>query len=204
MSRPEVSGVGRARFLMSAPTVAGLAELELPEVAFIGRSNVGKSSLLAALMRAPDLVRTSRTPGRTQALNLFLLDEALALVDLPGYGYAKLSKTLREKLEANSRRYLSTRTALRAVILLLDARREPPMPLDRAWVSWLFEQGRAVLVVLSKMDLVPKNQRLTRVRRIETALNLPPGWTMPVSATSGEGLGPLYRRIQEVAGCAPS
>ncbi|MEO1170974.1 MAG: ribosome biogenesis GTP-binding protein YihA/YsxC [Myxococcota bacterium] len=171
----------------------------LPEIAFIGRSNVGKSSMLGALLKKPDLVRTSKTPGRTQLLNLFRFDGRIALVDLPGYGFAKLSKKQREKLSVMVRDYLADRDGLRGVVVLMDARREGPSEEDYRVVEWISEHERPILIVLTKIDLVPKNRRLTHIRRFEKAFGLEPGAVLTFSASSLEGRDDLVRQLLEIS-----
>jgi len=149
-----------ARFIQSASTPNGLPDLGLPEVAFVGRSNVGKSTLIGRTLGKPGLVRTSRTPGRTQLLNLFVLDEAIAIVDMPGYGYAKLPKTQRAAIDRLVQGYLTDRDGLKGVIQVVDARRDPVSDYDAFVSSWVLEQERPLLVALTKIDLIPKNQAL--------------------------------------------
>jgi GTP-binding protein len=144
------------------------------------------------------MVRTSRTPGRTQLLNLFVLDERLALVDLPGYGYAKLAKHKRSALEALMRSYLAWREPLRGVVLLLDARREAVSELDRRFAEWSLEAKRALLVAITKIDLVPKPRRLHQARRIEEDLGIPASAAVLCSARTGEGRQELSARLLEL------
>jgi GTP-binding protein len=186
------------RFVASANRADGLPDLGLVEIAFAGRSNVGKSSLLGALMRQPDLVRTSRTPGRTQALNLFAAGE-LALVDLPGYGYAKLSKSERAGLDKLLRSYLLERETLAGVVLLVDARREEVSDLDRKFVRMVIECPRRLLVVINKADLVPKPRRRHVTILIEDGLDIPRGSSLLCSATTGEGLRELDAALHELS-----
>lgn len=191
------------RFVASAVSHVSLPITEVPEVAFAGRSNVGKSSLLGAVLGAPKLVRTSRTPGRTQAINLFLFDDALALVDLPGYGYAKLSKAQRTALDQMIRGYLTARAALAGVVLLVDARREEVSELDRAMVRFVLAAERALLVAITKSDLVPKTRRGHVARTIEQTLALPRGTALLCSAKTGEGLRELRASLHEIGLQAP-
>jgi GTP-binding protein len=187
-----------ARFVTSAPTVSGLPALGLPEIAFAGRSNVGKSTLLGTVLRQPRLVRTSRTPGRTQLLNLFSFEDRMALVDLPGYGYAKLSKTKRRMLQEAIRGYIAEREGLLGVVLLLDARRESVTDDDRRIVEWVLQHERGLLVTLTKIDLVAKNRRLHHVRRIEKALGIPAGQALACSGQTGEGRDELVAQLSEL------
>lgn len=188
------------RFVMSAPQVDKLTQLPFPELAVTGRSNVGKSSLLASLFRGSKLVRTSRTPGRTQLLNLFVSDERLAWVDLPGYGYAKLSQTERARMDKMSRAYMAGRENLRGVLLLLDARREEATENDLAMAHWVLQHNRPLLLVITKADLVPKNRRLTHQRRLEKAMGVPAGWSLMVSTKTDEGREELLERVAELVG----
>lgn len=188
-----------ARFVMSAPSYDKLPDLNLPEFAFIGRSNVGKSSLLNCIFKRIDLVRKSKTPGRTQLLNLFVMDEKAAFVDLPGYGYAKLSLAQRESLQTMIRGYLEKRSTVQGVVLLVDARREEGTEVDKAMVHWLLETGRPVLVGVTKGDYVPKTERLSRLRKIERGLGLPADCSILCSSKTGEGRDEILRRLSEIA-----
>jgi GTP-binding protein len=187
-----------SRFVASATSPKELPDLGVVEIAFAGRSNVGKSSLLGAVLGQPRLVRTSRTPGRTQALNLFTCGERLALVDLPGYGYAKLAKTQRHALEQMLRLYLRDRVPLRGVVLLVDARRDEVSELDRTFVEWVLAGSRQLLVVITKSDLVPKTRRHHSQSVIETGLGIPHGCALLCSAHTGEGVQELQRVLWQL------
>ncbi len=139
------------RFVMGVASLDGLPEITVPEVAFAGRSNVGKSSLVNALTGRRTLARTSHTPGRTREINFFLLGERLMLVDLPGYGYARASKTLIRDWTALVRNYLKGRPNLRRVCLLVDAR-HGLKDSDRAVMAALDEAAVSYQVVLTKID----------------------------------------------------
>ena len=188
-----------ASFVLSAPDVAGLPDHPHVEVAFAGRSNVGKSSLLGRLLQAPSLVRTSRTPGRTQLLNLFMRGDAMALVDLPGYGFAKLSHTQRDNLAQMMRRYVARRALLRGLVVVLDARRTGGSALDQQMVAWALDHGRQVLLAITKSDLVPKTKQLHHARLLEKAMDVPPGCAVLCSSRSGAGTTELQRRLGELA-----
>jgi len=189
-----------AKFIASAPSFSKLPEIGLPEIGFVGRSNVGKSSLIGRLIGQASLVRTSRTPGRTQMLNLFQVDNSWAFVDLPGYGYAKLSKTQRKQLQIMIADYLARRETLRAIVLVLDARRTKVSDDDLAAVDWVASHGRILVPAITKCDLVGKNKRLNHVRQIEKQLDMPAGTAIVCSAKSGEGKRQLYSRLIEVCG----
>lgn len=169
------------------------------EVAFCGRSNVGKSSLLGMLLGSPRIVRTSRTPGRTQLVNLFNYGEDLVLADLPGYGYAKLSLQQRAQMHAMIGSYVRGREELRGVLLLLDARREEVAEQDRQMAAMAMEAGREVLLVATKSDLLGKNVRLNTLRRLEKSFGVPPGYTLACSSKTGEGKTELHARLRELA-----
>lgn len=183
---------------MSAPNVGGLPPARLPEVAFAGRSNVGKSALLARLLGDQKLVRSSKTPGRTRLLNQFILDERIAVMDLPGYGYAKLSHTERDALRLMLHDYVAFRIGLNGVVLLLDGRREEVSELDRAMASLALKHNRALLLAITKADLLPKNQRLTMIRSIERSLGVPDGTAVLCSAKTGEGCHEIRIRLREL------
>lgn len=187
-----------AKFVMSAPNVEGLAQDKLPEVAFTGRSNVGKSSLVGTLMGKPQLVRTSRTPGRTQLLNMFVWDDKLSIIDLPGYGYARLSKTERDRMDVMSRTYMKDRPNLRGVVLVLDCRREDVTDYDRRMAGWILQHNRPLLLAITKCDLVPKNRRLHFLRKLEKAMGVPDGWAVMCSSKQSDGQAELRKRLWEL------
>lgn len=186
------------RFVTSAAKVDQLPEHDFPEFAVIGRSNVGKSSLLGALMKRNHLVRTSRTPGRTQLLNLFLFEGAIALVDLPGYGFAQMSKVQRAAMQKMIADYVAQRSRLYGVLQLLDARRETPSAEDRSVAEWVFQHNRQLLVVLTKTDLVPKTKLKARARAIEAELGVPRDAALLFSSKTNEGRNELVSRLREL------
>ena len=169
----------------------------LPEVALIGRSNVGKSSLLNSLVGRP-IARVSRTPGKTTLLNAFRLG-SFYLVDLPGYGYARAGKSARRGYRTLVTRYLRERPALAGVVWLLDIR-HPPSSDDRAFQDVLVESGRPVLAVLTKADKLPRGQRAERTRALARDLGLPDDQVQPTSSHSGEGLVELADAVLRLAG----
>ncbi len=185
------------RFVASAPALVHLPDVGLPEVAFAGRSNVGKSSLIGMLLGQPGLVRSSRTPGRTQHLNLFVFEERLAVIDMPGYGYAKLSKAQRAHMQNLITTYLDGREALRGVVLVVDARREEASPLDVETATLVRERGIPLLVAVMKVDLIPKNRLRHQVSRIEASLGVG-DVTVSCSAVRGDGRRELLARLEEL------
>lgn len=147
-----------AKFVAAASTPESMLKDGKPEIAFLGRSNVGKSSLINSLLGVKALARTSSTPGRTQSLNFFLINEEFYFVDLPGYGYAKTSKDKRQEWGKLIEKYLAERKQLVLSILIVDARHEPS-PLDLQMKSWLHHFRLPYLVVSTKVDKLSANER---------------------------------------------
>jgi GTP-binding protein len=174
-----------------------------PEIAFAGRSNVGKSTLLQALMQRRGLVRISSTPGRTRLINFFRVVVApeggrgpadkreLYFVDLPGYGYAKVSKSEREKWLPFVDQYLSERAALKVLVLLVDPRRDAGLD-ETEIAKYVATRGVLVLAVMTKADKLAKHERKPALQKLGRALGLP---VVAVSATDGDGIDELWRRI---------
>lgn len=146
-----------------------LPENHLPEVAFAGRSNVGKSSLINALMNRKALARTSAQPGKTQTINFYNINREIYLVDLPGYGYAKTSKQEREKWGAMIERYLDTSEKLRVIFLLVDIRHEPTLQ-DRQMFEWVEYMGFDPVVIATKSDKIKESRRQQQLQMIRKAL----------------------------------
>lgn len=161
------------------------------EVAFIGRSNVGKSSLLNSLL-GQKLARTSNTPGRTQQVNFFLVNKQFYFVDLPGYGFAKLSKTDRKNLLLIIEKYLAQRTELVLSILLIDSR-HLPTEFDLKMKSWLEEIGRPFLIALTKSDKLSNNELHNQTRKIKLALGVQD--LIPYSSITSLGKDSLWKAI---------
>jgi GTP-binding protein len=185
----------RAEFVTSAAKPEDFPAESHPEIAVVGRSNVGKSSLINALV-GKDLARTSRTPGRTRLINWFevLGTGPFFLVDLPGYGYAEVSRDTRESWRPLIEAFLSKRGALAAVLLLIDVRRGvEDEELD--FVPWLEAQGTPVIVALTKCDKLAKNKRMLEITKAKHALGLRRD-PIAVSAQSGDGLDPLWRAVR--------
>ena len=174
----------------------------LPEVAFAGRSNVGKSSLLNSLVRRKSFARVSRTPGRTREINFFRVNNGFVLVDLPGYGYARISKEKKSEWRPMIESYLRRTTQLRGIVLLLDIRREPSDD-DRAMLDFLAEVEVPTIVALTKTDKLSKAAALAKVAEISRALALEPEQVIPFSAHTGEGRVELLEAITALVGAAP-
>ncbi len=169
---------------------------ELPHVAFWGRSNVGKSSLINLLLRRTrkKVARVSARPGKTQTLNFYIVNRRFVLVDLPGFGYAKVSRTLRESWQRLVRDYLKRSRELAGVVLLLDARRDPA-PADLAAVELLGEVGLPALIVVTKIDKTRKSVREQRIARLREQLAVSKDQLVVSSARTGEGRDELLGAI---------
>ena len=190
-------------FAGSATSPAQYPKRALPEVAFAGRSNVGKSSLINRLLGRCKLARVSRTPGRTRVLNFFLVNDRFYFVDLPGYGYAAVPSRVRETWGPMIEGYLTTRPTLRGVVLLLDAR-HPPQAHDVATRAWLAQERIAHLLVLTKIDKVPRGQRAAHLGEAAARLGLQdPGLLLPFSALTGEGEAALWKALDAALAAAP-
>src|SRR6267378_2666650 len=177
-------------------------ESSLPEVAFAGRSNVGKSSLLNALVRRKSFARVSRTPGRTREINFFRVNNTFVLVDLPGYGYARISKTKKSEWRPMIESYLRRTTQLRGIVLLLDIRREPSED-DRAMLDFLAEVEVPTIVALTKTDKLSKTAARDRPGEIARALALETEQIIPFSTQTGEGRVELLEAITILVGVSP-
>jgi GTP-binding protein len=174
----------------------------LPEVAFAGRSNVGKSSLLNALVRRKSFARVSRTPGRTREINFFRVNNNFVLVDLPGYGYARISKEKKAEWRPMIESYLRRTTQLRGIVLLLDIRREPSED-DRAMLDFLAEVEVPTIVALTKTDKLSKAAVRESAVQIARSLALEPEQVIPFSAHTGEGRVELLEAITSLVEAAP-
>lgn len=192
---------------VSLETVCGITsrfpDSLYPEVAFAGRSNVGKSSLINALMNRKSLARTSSQPGKTQTVNFYNINNELYFVDLPGYGYATASVEVKAQWGKMVERYLHNSKMLRAVFLLIDIRHEPSAN-DKTMYNWIVEQGFHPIIIATKLDKINKSQIQKQVRLIRTTLQvLPDTVVIPFSALSKQGRDDIYALLDRILGPVP-
>ena len=181
------------RFVKSVYDLRDLPKPALPELAFSGRSNVGKSSLINVLLNRKGFAKTSSTPGRTQSINFMEINSLLYFVDLPGYGYAHVPLEIRKKWQPLIEGYLMNRSVLRMLTLLCDVRREPREE-ESLFVEWLKERHIPLMVVLTKIDKVTKNNQIRSLRIWEKRLGAE-GEIVLFSATTGEGKDKVWKRL---------
>ncbi len=185
---------------ISLETVCGitstLPENDKPEIAFAGKSNVGKSSLINALMNRKSFARISATPGKTQTINFYNINDALYLVDLPGYGYAKVSQQEKEKWGKMIERYLHSSKQLRAVFLLIDIRHEPSAN-DKMMYDWVVSQGYNPIIIATKQDKLKRSQIDKHVRMLRQGLKLVPGTRIiPFSSVTKQGRDEIWELME--------
>ena len=173
-----------------------LPETDKIEIAFAGKSNVGKSSLINALVNRKALARTSATPGKTQTINFYNINEEMYLVDLPGYGYAKVSEQEKEKWGKLIERYLHTSKQLKAVFLLIDIRHDPSAN-DRMMYEWIVEMGYKPIIIATKLDKLKRSQVQKNVKAIKEGLGVLPGTTIiPFSSETKQGRDEIWELVE--------
>jgi GTP-binding protein len=186
-----------AVFVTSAARAAQFPDTVLPEVAFAGRSNVGKSSLLNRLVNRNRLALTGQTPGKTRLVNFFLVNDSFFLVDLPGYGFARVSQAEKRRWAAVTDDYLQGREQLKLVVLLLDIRHAPTAD-DQAMYNWLVHFQVPAVIVAAKADKVARGRWQARIEEIRKVLGLGPrGPVIPFSAQTGQGWEELWQLIAQ-------
>ncbi len=184
-------------FIKSAAKPAHYPPADFPEIAFAGRSNVGKSSLINVLVNRKSLVRTSSTPGRTQLINFFDVNGQFTLVDLPGYGYARVPLSVKKEWGPMMEKYLSSRPSLRGVVLIFDIRRTPVAE-DRQMLDWLRAYDIPPLLVVTKCDKVSRNERAKQAAVIANSLGVERGELTFFSTLTREGKDEIWTRIERV------
>jgi GTP-binding protein len=184
-----------AEFLISAVSPPQYPQQRLPEVAFAGRSNVGKSSLINVLVHRKNLVKTSSTPGKTQTINFFMVNGRFLFVDLPGYGYARVPQDVQARWRPMIETYLHQRQTLRAVVHIVDIR-HPPTTQDQQLRFWLRHHQRPIVTVATKADKIKRSQRSMRLQEIRHVLGLSAEEPLILfSAQNHEGRLPLWRYL---------
>jgi GTP-binding protein len=194
--------IPKAKFIKTAilpkdyPVIRNTKGRVLPEIAVAGRSNVGKSSLLNHLFHTKHLVKTSTTPGKTQALNFFIFEDRLAFADLPGYGYAQVPQTVKKQWGPMVQTYLEKRESLKLILFLMDIRRIPNQD-DLQFLDWIVHHQKAMILVLTKVDKVNRNERKLNTMKIMDALGASNIHYVYYSAIKKQGRPELLAMIQE-------
>ena len=175
-----------------------LPENDKPEVAFAGKSNVGKSSLINALMNRKSFARISSEPGKTQTINFYNINDAMYCVDLPGYGFAKVSKETQAKWGKMIENYLTTSKQLRAVFLLIDIRHEPSKN-DKDMYEWIVYNGYDPIIIATKLDKINRSQVQKHIKMIKTGLNVKPQTVViPFSSQTRQGRDEIWELIDSI------
>ncbi len=183
-----------ATFIKSAVNPSHYPPEGLPEIAFAGRSNVGKSTLINTLVNRKHLVKTSSTPGRTQLLNFFDINERLVFVDLPGYGYAKVPDRVKKDWGRMIETYLSTRSTLKGVVMILDIRRKPREE-ENNFIAWFHQQGIPAVLILTKADKLSKTKQKKQIQVIKNALSVDSEELICFSAKTRLGSNHVWQAI---------
>lgn len=174
-----------------------LPQNDKPEIAFAGKSNVGKSSLINALMNRKSYARISATPGKTQTINFYNINDTMYLVDLPGYGYAKVSQKEKEQWGKMIERYLHGSTQLRAVFLLIDIRHEPSAN-DKMMYDWIVRQGYNPIIIATKLDKLKRSQMDKHLKMVRQGLQLVPGTRIiPFSSVTKQGRDEIWDLVEK-------
>lgn len=189
--------IKKARFLKSIKNAADYPHTGLPEIAICGRSNVGKSSLINMLTGNYGIAKTSSTPGKTRLVNFFVINEAFILVDLPGYGYAGVSKSEKQSWTGMVEGYFSAAENIRALLVLIDIRREPN-EYDIDLLNWAAHYGYRVIIAATKADQVPKSRRPDRIAEIRKVFSGIDYTIVPVSSLKKTGREELIEEINKV------
>lgn len=188
----------KAEYIKSAYYFKDCPALNFPEIAFIGKSNVGKSSLINTLVERKTLVKTSKTPGKTKTINFFMVEDYLIFVDLPGYGYASISKKERKNFDRMIETYLEQRKQLACIFLLLDIRREPDKN-DMQIYNWVVSRGIKHILVFTKTDKLSRNLVNNRINAILPTFNLKHENIILFSSKTKKGVEKTWEIISEIA-----
>lgn len=186
-----------AEFMTSANLPSQYPQASLPEIAFAGRSNVGKSTLINTLVNRKNLVKTSNTPGRTQLINFFDINEILTFVDIPGYGYAKVPASIKKNWKPMIETYLSGRTTLKAVVLILDIRRTPDEK-DMYMINWLSHHQIPTIYVLTKSDKLKTSQQMRQLTIVTETTGIPRDNIILFSAKTRVGKEMVWNSIERI------
>lgn len=186
--------IDSAQFTYCVAEVSQLPLADKAEIAFAGRSNVGKSSLINSLLRRKNLARTSGKPGKTQTLNYYLVNDSFYLVDLPGYGFAQVPQQVRKRWQSLLEAYLSKRESLKAVVLVVDSRHDPSK-LDLQMYNWLRHYEKPMLVVATKVDKLRSNQRSKLIQSLRDAFG---ELLIPHSSVKGGGQEEIWSQIEKL------
>ena len=177
-----------------------IPEPEMPEVAFAGKSNVGKSSLINSLMNRKSYARTSAQPGKTQTINFYNINDCMYLVDLPGYGYANASPAVKAKWGKMIEKYLKTSTQLKQVFLLIDIRHDPSAN-DKMMYDWIVSNGYRPVIIATKLDKINRSQIQKHIKAVRTGLELrKEDQLIPFSSQTKQGLEELWETIESYIG----
>ncbi len=188
-----------SEFITSAVKPSQYPQSVLPEIAFAGRSNVGKSSLINAILNRKRLVKTSSTPGRTQLINFFNINNAFLFVDLPGYGYAKVPAKVKKTWGPMIENYLTSRKTLRGVILIMDIRRNQGQE-ENTFIDWMVHFSIPYILVLTKTDKLSKSKQIKRYNSISESLNVEKKDIILFSAKSKKGKNLVWNNIESLIG----
>ena len=191
-----------AEFVKSAVKPSQYPSAELPEIAFAGRSNVGKSSLINTILNRKRLVKTSRTPGRTQLINFFEINKAFTFVDLPGYGYAKVPASVKKTWGPMVETYLSTRKTLKGVVLIMDIRRKPGLQ-ELNFIEWLDYYNISRILILTKIDKLSKTKQIKQRLSIEKDLGEDNNDLILFSAKSRRGKDAVWDAVDRLIHISP-
>lgn len=187
--------IKNAKYERTAVTPEQYPSDHLPEIAFVGRSNIGKSSIINCLLNKKNLARVGATPGKTRVINFYNIDNKFYFVDLPGYGYAKVSKTNKESWNKMIETYLFSRTDLKLIIMLVDIRHAPSEH-DQMMYEWILSRPISAIVAAMKTDKIPRSQIQNRLLDIRTTLHMQGETTLiPISTVNGQGIAELWGKI---------